>query len=111
MVPAANRKPRKRSRSFIREVPRLDPASGRRWRDAAHRTANIADSRSPGRPRRLPPKPRLGSLVAWFYVETEAGWRAKPRSKDRVSPAFRGEIRHLGTPLDASPAGSGASIS
>src|ERR1035437_5816095 len=66
MVPAAHREPKKRKRSFIGDPSRLDSSS------------------APS----LYPKTRQGSVVARFYVETEAG-RPSQRTPP-PEPAMRG---------------------
>src|SRR5512139_2150501 len=81
MVPAANRKPKKRRMSFMK-VSRLAPGCG-----AAHSPAS--------QPRKLPAfswachgcpgprqQPRHHVLVAGFYVETEAASVAPRRTRD-----------------------------
>src|SRR5271157_964961 len=80
MVPAANKKPKKRSKIFIEDVP---PGSGPRplgSRQAKHRTCRVTLLAQIRR------KPHHASrVVARFFVQTEA---IRPRLRRRVGPQF-----------------------
>src|SRR5690349_18672809 len=86
MVPAANRKPRKRRMSFIKWscCPDKRP-SGNAWRQGW--------SLPPWPARRPYPNMRQEPVVAWFYVETEAVSSAQPRSGEPRSEELVDRLR------------------